>query len=185
MGRHQSRRRPIRSTGETSQNPTRQPTPQRRTRVAALCAARSKTTFYGAKFRRITTRRGPSKALVAVEHAMLIAAWNMLTNSEFYRDPGPDYYLRRNPTTAKPTPSPPCTTSATTSPSNHSPNPPDNPTPTTPDRGGMGGQARPCTTPPSPSIFVRARCRSDSTDTSTPSCPRHKNYAVTSESRTE
>ena len=34
------------------------------------------------------------KALVAVEHAMLIAAWNMLTNGEFYRDPGADYFTR-------------------------------------------------------------------------------------------
>ena len=28
------------------------------------------------------------KAIVAVEHAMLTAAWHMLTNGEFYRDPG-------------------------------------------------------------------------------------------------
>ncbi|MGO9035823.1 MAG: IS110 family transposase, partial [Mycobacterium sp.] len=45
--------------------------------------------------------RGPMKALVAVEHAMLVAAWNMLTNGEFYRDPGPDYYTRRVPAKTK------------------------------------------------------------------------------------
>ncbi|NKS79319.1 hypothetical protein GS539_28180 [Rhodococcus hoagii] len=30
-------------------------------------------------------------ALVAVEHTMIIAAWNMLTNGEYYRDLGADY----------------------------------------------------------------------------------------------
>lgn len=32
---------------------------------------------------------------------MLIAAWHMLTNSEFYRDPGADYYTRRDPARTK------------------------------------------------------------------------------------
>jgi len=41
------------------------------------------------------------KALVAVEHAMIIAAWHMLKGGEFYRDPGPDYYTRRDPAKAK------------------------------------------------------------------------------------
>ena len=41
------------------------------------------------------------RALVAVEHAMIIAAWNMLTNGEFYRDPGADYYTARKPAKAK------------------------------------------------------------------------------------
>ncbi len=38
------------------------------------------------------------KAVVAVEHAMLVAAWNMLTHGDFYRDPGADYFTRRTPT---------------------------------------------------------------------------------------
>jgi hypothetical protein len=41
------------------------------------------------------------KAIVAVERAMLVAAWHMLTNSEFYRDPGADYYTRRDPAKTK------------------------------------------------------------------------------------
>ncbi len=41
------------------------------------------------------------KALVAVEHSMLVAVWNMLTNAEFYRDPGGDYFTRRVPTKTK------------------------------------------------------------------------------------
>lgn len=65
--------------------------------IAALSQARSKTTYLSAKYRRLASRRGPMKALVAVEHAMIIAAWHMLTNAEFYRDPGPDYYTRHDP----------------------------------------------------------------------------------------
>lgn len=39
----------------------------------------------------------PLKALVAVEHAMLTAAWHMLTTGEFYKDPGDEFFLRRTP----------------------------------------------------------------------------------------
>jgi transposase len=69
--------------------------------IAALSAARSKNTYFSAKYKRIAARRGPMKAIVAVEHAMIIAAWNLLTNGDFYRDPGPDYYTRRIPAKAK------------------------------------------------------------------------------------
>ena len=65
--------------------------------VAAMAAARTKGTYLAAKHRRIATRRGPLKAVVAVEHAMLVAIWHMLTEQAPYRDPGPDYYARRNP----------------------------------------------------------------------------------------
>jgi transposase len=65
--------------------------------IAALSAARSNGTYFSAKYRRIASRRGPVKALVAVEHAMLIAAWHMLTTGELYRDPGADYFTRRTP----------------------------------------------------------------------------------------
>jgi transposase len=47
--------------------------------IAALSAARSHDTYLAAKDRRIASRRGPVKAIVAVEHAMLIAIWNMIT----------------------------------------------------------------------------------------------------------
>ena len=52
--------------------------------TAALAASRSKGTYLSAKYRRIAARRGPMKALVAVEHSMLVAAWTMLRNGEFY-----------------------------------------------------------------------------------------------------
>ncbi len=69
--------------------------------VAAMSAARSHDTYLAAKYRRIAARRGPVKAIVAVEHAMLIAIWNMLTDGAFYADPGGDFYARLNPDKAK------------------------------------------------------------------------------------
>src|SRR5664279_4813945 len=43
--------------------------------VAALNQAKSKNTYFSARYRRLASTRGPMKALVAVEHAMIIAAW--------------------------------------------------------------------------------------------------------------
>jgi transposase len=80
--------------------------------VAALSAARSKDTYYSARYRRIAGSHRPAKsrrskargtsvpaliALVAVERTMLTDAWNMLVNGAFYRDPGADYYTRHHP----------------------------------------------------------------------------------------
>jgi len=69
--------------------------------IAALAAARSKGTYLSAKYRRIASRRGPIKAVVALEHATLVAIWHMLTTGETYRDPGEDYFTRRDPERAK------------------------------------------------------------------------------------
>jgi len=69
--------------------------------VAAMSAARSRNTYLGVKYRRIASRRGPMKAMVAVEHAMLTAIWNMTATGALYDDPGPDFYTRRNPDKAK------------------------------------------------------------------------------------
>jgi transposase len=69
--------------------------------IAAMSAARSKDTYLAVKYRRIASRRGPIKAIVAVEHAMLIAIWHMMTNGVFYEDLGGDFYTRRNPDKTK------------------------------------------------------------------------------------
>src|SRR6478609_5243235 len=69
--------------------------------VAALNQAKSKKTYFSAKYRHLAPTRGPMKAIVAVEHAMLTAAWHMLQNSEFFRDPGADYYTRQDPAKTK------------------------------------------------------------------------------------
>lgn len=49
----------------------------------------------------IATRRGPMRAIVAIEHAMIIAGHNMLTNGDFYCDPGADYYTAHQPARTK------------------------------------------------------------------------------------
>ena len=65
--------------------------------IAALSIARSKqNTRLAARYRRIASRRGPMKALVAIEPTLLTAIWHMLTNDVSYTDLGGDYYTRRN-----------------------------------------------------------------------------------------
>jgi transposase len=69
--------------------------------IAALSAARSRNTYFSAKHQRITARRGPMRAIVAVEHAMIIAAYTMLATGEVYRDPGTDHYTKHQPARTK------------------------------------------------------------------------------------
>lgn len=54
-------------------------------------------TFLGARHRRLTRRRGALRANVATQHALLVIAWNMLTNGTLYEDLGTDYHDRRHP----------------------------------------------------------------------------------------
>jgi len=49
-------------------------------------------TFLGSRYRRITARRGPLRANVAVQHTILTAVWHMLTHDIDYTDLGPDHY---------------------------------------------------------------------------------------------
>jgi transposase len=69
--------------------------------IAALSAIRSSDTYYCAKYRRIASRRGPIRAVVAIEHSMIIAIWNMLQSGESFTDPGGDYYNKLRPERAK------------------------------------------------------------------------------------
>lgn len=69
--------------------------------AAAMVCARHPNTYLGAKYRRIATRRGPMKANVAIQHAMLTAIWHMGTTGALYEDPGGDYYTRLHPDRAK------------------------------------------------------------------------------------
>jgi len=69
--------------------------------IAAMSCARSKDTYLAAKYRRIASRRGPVKAIVAIEHAILIAVWNMITNDALYTEPGGDFYTRLHPDKTK------------------------------------------------------------------------------------
>jgi len=62
---------------------------------AALAATRQKNTYLGAQYRRLRGRRGHKKALGAVKHSIIVAAWHMLSTGELYNDPGADYFDRR------------------------------------------------------------------------------------------
>jgi transposase len=64
---------------------------------AAMAAVRTRNSYLRALYERHRSRIGHGKALGAVKHSILVAAWHMLTTGELYSDLGPDYYRRRNP----------------------------------------------------------------------------------------
>jgi transposase len=68
---------------------------------AAVGAGRTDT-FLGARYRRLTRRRGKKKAMVAVGRSILTIIWHLLNDPDArYKDLGPDHYDRRVSTTAK------------------------------------------------------------------------------------
>jgi len=69
--------------------------------VAAMSIARAPGTYLNARYRRIAMRRGPQKANVAIQHALLVTIWTMGTTGAAYDDPGADYYTRRRPERSK------------------------------------------------------------------------------------
>jgi transposase len=69
--------------------------------TAAMAATQNKNTYLGAKYRRIAARRGPAKAIVALEHAMLTAIWTMATTGALYQDPGANFYAELHPDRVK------------------------------------------------------------------------------------
>ena len=64
---------------------------------AASAASRTKHSYLHAQYQRLRGRRGHSKAVTAVGHSILTAAWHMLQTGELYNDPGSDYFTRQNP----------------------------------------------------------------------------------------
>jgi transposase len=69
--------------------------------AAAMSCAQNPRTYYGARYRRIASRRGPQKANVALQHSMLTAIWHMGTTGTLYDDPGADYFTTLHPERAK------------------------------------------------------------------------------------
>lgn len=63
---------------------------------AAWAAVHTKKSYYRALYHRLKARGGPKKAIVAVQHAMLVALWHMLTRRVPHQDLGPDYFAQRN-----------------------------------------------------------------------------------------
>ncbi|WP_338017444.1 transposase [Streptomyces adustus] len=63
--------------------------------MAGASAARSRSTYLGAQFRRLVPHRGAKRATVAVGHSILVAAWHILHDLVPYRDLGPDHFTNR------------------------------------------------------------------------------------------
>lgn len=101
LGRDPPRQQRVRGRVKSTKTRPGNPYLQGALGVAALSAAQSKNTYFGVKYRRIASRRGPMKAIVAIERAVLVAIWNMARTGELYNDPGPDFYTRLHPDKAK------------------------------------------------------------------------------------
>lgn len=68
---------------------------------AGQAAGRSKETYLGAQFRRITARRGSKRAVLAVGHSILTIAYHMIDRGTSFKELGADYFDRRNPEQVK------------------------------------------------------------------------------------
>src|SRR5207248_9139423 len=62
---------------------------------AAGAATRTKDSALGARYRRVMRHRGHKKAMVAVANAILRVVYHLLAEGTTYREPGVDYYDRR------------------------------------------------------------------------------------------
>ena len=62
----------------------------------AWAVSRSKKTYYHALFHRLRARGGAKKAIVGVQHAMIVAIWHMLKHHVSHQDLGPDYFDRHH-----------------------------------------------------------------------------------------
>ncbi|WP_138961010.1 hypothetical protein [Streptomyces sp. YIM 121038] len=61
-----------------------------------MSAARTKYAYFAARYRCVTARRGKERALVALEHSILVSVCHMFTNDIGYADLGSDYFLHRS-----------------------------------------------------------------------------------------
>jgi transposase len=64
---------------------------------AAHAAARTKGTSLSAQYRRLATRRGKKRAILAVAHSILVIAYDMIQRQEPYREAGADFFDRLQP----------------------------------------------------------------------------------------
>jgi transposase len=86
------------SAGKRRSGRTRKGNPWLRTLLvqAAHAGARKKDTYLGAQYRRLATRRGKSRAAVAVGHTILIIAYHLLRDDTEYHDLGSRYFDERD-----------------------------------------------------------------------------------------
>jgi DDE superfamily endonuclease/Transposase IS116/IS110/IS902 family len=62
---------------------------------AAAAAAGTKDTYCRAQYQRLAARRGKKRALVAVGHSLLVAAWHVINDEVNYQDLGALHFLTR------------------------------------------------------------------------------------------
>jgi transposase len=65
------------------------------TEAAMAASVRSTKGAFAARYRRIMPHRGHKKAIIAIAHAMLVTAYQLLARQTTYQDPGADHYDRR------------------------------------------------------------------------------------------
>lgn len=63
---------------------------------SAWAASHSKNTYLSAQYRRLASRRGKKRAIVAIGHTMLKIVYHMLKHKVSYHDLGNDYFDRLN-----------------------------------------------------------------------------------------
>jgi len=64
---------------------------------AALAALRTNDSYLQALYKRKKSKLGHGRALGAVKHSIICAAWHMLATGELYNDLGGDHLARRDP----------------------------------------------------------------------------------------
>jgi transposase len=64
---------------------------------AAWAASHSKDSYLAAQFKRLASRRGRKRALIAVGHSILVIVYHLLEEGGSYLDLGPDYFDRLAP----------------------------------------------------------------------------------------
>ena len=67
------------------------------TLVECACSAiRDKDSFFYARYKKISARRGGKRAIVAIAHSMLLAIYAMLRKKESFRDLGSNYFYEKD-----------------------------------------------------------------------------------------
>lgn len=64
---------------------------------AAHAATHTKNSYLAAQYHRLAGRRGVKRAIVAVEHSILVIAYQLIQRHEPYQDLGGDYFDKRRP----------------------------------------------------------------------------------------
>jgi transposase len=62
---------------------------------AAAAGVGTKNSYLQAQYRRLAGRRGKKRALLAVGHTILVAAWHMISKEVDYQDLGSEHFVRR------------------------------------------------------------------------------------------